>query len=495
MIINAHDWRNGHDIILLTSINPKCFVSHTRLSNEIMSRFRGVLVRTAALGRVGHRMLTIPASTTPPPPSVPQQVFDAGVGYWKRYVYVRMGAYGLISVAVAYTLYTESEAGVVSRMESKFTSSTVDKWAVRDEKAIIARTDLQAQLKALLRPDADFHTYAVVVGASGTGKSTAVRKAIRDLEGNKGVVYFMAPSVVAEFSLELSATLGYSHPLSIWNRFRAKLFGFQPQEPAAPSAAYEPLASWRVIRPLLLKTAEKYKAKHNRPPVLVLDAMDRVAKQDPQLFMRVQEFAKDCADEGNLLVVFVFSDGTALPLLNAQSAESRVLDPYEVGDVSDEDAVKYLTTQLKLPSDKAEALVKHVAGGRLALLNKVGQSPRTFEEIEQKMHTKTSAALLRVGLTATHPLFKKLLPRDGHVVGVKVDEAHRMIPEATAKELLRANILLQHTDETYTFHSRHVETFIRQKVDEEAARLEAERRAAEEAARLEAEKAKRWWPW
>jgi hypothetical protein len=43
--------------------------------------------------------------------------------------------------------------------------------------------------------------------------------------------------------------------------------------------------------------------------------MDLVAKKDAVFFSDLQDFAKACADNGNLRVVFIFSDGNALPLL------------------------------------------------------------------------------------------------------------------------------------------------------------------------------------
>ena len=74
---------------------------------------------------------------------------------------------------------------------------------------------------------------------------------------------------------------------------------------------------------LLRDAATAYTLRHGRAPTLVLDAMDLVAKKDPAFFSEVQDFAKACADGRILRVVFVFSDGDALPLLLSSSAESR----------------------------------------------------------------------------------------------------------------------------------------------------------------------------
>ncbi len=115
------------------------------------------------------------------------------------------------------------------------------------------------------------------------------------------------------------------------------------------------------------KTARAYKAKHQRPLVLVIDAADRVAQYDPKFFFVLQDFAKDCADKGILRVVFVSPEGVALPVLESSSAWSRALSPIEEGEISDEDAVKYLESEGVIHDDAVDA-VKNITGGRFSLL-------------------------------------------------------------------------------------------------------------------------------
>jgi len=61
-----------------------------------------------------------------------------------------------------------------------------------DAKTTVKRTALVAELKGFLRPQ-NMDTYGIVLGPHGSGKSTAIREALRS-SGPQGAVYFMAPT-------------------------------------------------------------------------------------------------------------------------------------------------------------------------------------------------------------------------------------------------------------------------------------------------------------
>ena len=127
---------------------------------------------------------------------------------------------------------------------------------------------------------------------------------------------------------------------------------------------------WASVSAALRDGAAAYHAKFGRPAVLVIDGADLIAKNDEKFFGKLQGFAKTCADERHLRVVFVFSDGVALPLLQKSSAYSRCAPPLEVGDVSDSVAVGYLV-QRDVPKDRATQAVRQLTGGRFYLLSMV----------------------------------------------------------------------------------------------------------------------------
>ena len=240
--------------------------------------------------------------------------------------------------------------------------------------------------------------------------------------------------------------------------------GETKEEANVPPLAAEPQATWSALEPCLVKAAARYRAKHSAPAALVLDGMDLVAKKDPGFFLEIQDFAKKCADAGILSVVLVFSDGRALPLLQSSSAISRADVIYEIGDVSDGDAVKWLTEEYNVEASRAAALVDSVAGGRFPLLRMCGRSTKSVDNLSNLLDSKTEARLLRVGVDSTAPLFRALVSSKI----VKEAVAHKLIPESKVQELLSLNILSAHPDGTYAFHDRHVMRFMERAVATDA---------------------------
>jgi len=198
----------------------------------------------------------------------------------------------------------------------------------------------------------------------------------------------------------------------------------------------------------------------------VLDAMDLVAKSDPAFFAQVQEFAKACADAGVLRVVFVFSDGSALPLLLSSSAKSRCGrdQVLEVGDISLEEAVAYIKGTFpasRYAQDEAQAweLVRTVTGGRFPLLQDYGQTLHSVAALRKVLDIETRAALRAAQVPTTHPLLVALLASPTH--SLPRDEAEGLMEATKVSALLRGELLATHPDGTYTFNTVHCRECIR----------------------------------
>ena len=152
--------------------------------------------------------------------------------------------------------------------------------AVDSSSATVPRPALEADLAALLRPQAS-KQYVLVVGESGTGKSTAVRSALRSLPWPSGAVYYSCPALASSsFSAGLASACGYFRPFDPLASFYEWWGGQVAQEGGSASDD----ARWGVLYTQLHVAAAAYHARHGRPAVLVLDAADYVAKLQPKFF-------------------------------------------------------------------------------------------------------------------------------------------------------------------------------------------------------------------
>ena len=410
-----------------------------------------------------------PVSSTAP--SARQQAVDLAKEVVRGRARIIAGGAVLAAVSAYYIWSTESEVGVVSDMRGVFEAGGVAGWGAgftNDKLASVARPDVEAGLASVLRPSSVVVKYAVIVGPSGTGKSTSVRKVVRALiaegEGGAGagVVYFTTRELLADFSQDLAKAVGYRTPIDFFDRIRRFVTGETKEQAAAPQQRYEPRATWSPLSRLLAASATMYKEKHGKAPTLVLDAMDLVAKKDSVFFSEVQDFAKACADGGIMRVVFVFSDGDALPLLLSSSAGSRCDKDqvYEVGDISDADAIKFVVSRYGKDKLHAKELVETITGGRFTLMQDYGKTDKPLDAIRKVLGNKTGDDLNDANVAPTHPFFNVLLASKS----IDTKKAHELLPKASAQALLRLNILAVHPNGTYTFNNHHVEAYVKKEL-------------------------------
>ena len=85
----------------------------------------------------------------------------------------------------------------------------------------------------------------------------------------------------------------------------------------------EPFSSSSLIEDDLVAAAATFEIKHYRTMLLVLDSVDILSKETSKFLDFLQDFANDWADRGNLRIVFITRDGSALPQLMSRSSWSR----------------------------------------------------------------------------------------------------------------------------------------------------------------------------
>eukprot|EP00386_Alphamonas_edax_P015918 GDKI01048650.1.p1 GENE.GDKI01048650.1~~GDKI01048650.1.p1 ORF type:complete len:586 (+),score=116.82 GDKI01048650.1:75-1760(+) len=341
----------------------------------------------------------------------------------------------------------------VRRVFEKGSASSV----LYDSDAWVDRDDLHKLLKTHLRPSST-DTYTVIVGEHGSGKSTAVCKACRDSsdDGPNGVVYFDVGSDEELFGPELLSLVGLNWHLEFFRQL-ARALGHKEDGSAKHTA-------WRILTKPLLSAADSFRTEYRRPMTLVLDNAQNIYKWDPVFFFKLQAFAKDAADKGSLVVVFVGSDYSVMRHMQSKSewTRAKVVEVHS-DDIPDKMAVKYLTKKFGWKSGAQAAaawyIVKRITGPHFALLNSVDPKTDTIAKaklVEEALHERTAIVLTDLKLDPRHKLFKCMSTAPG--MRLKLRQLRETgISQEQHAELVRLNILVEHTNASVTCAERYIQ--------------------------------------
>jgi hypothetical protein len=339
-----------------------------------------------------------------------------------------------------------------------------DKEFDKDAAASIKRPDVEKKLEELFYPTPSpaSASYVLIMGEHGTGKSTAVRRVIRDRRGVNGAIYVNVPTDLTKFGEVVSQAVGFPTDTVDTGDLLRRLNATTKKE-RKPDPSREPMAVWSVVSDCIVKEAAiTFKKKHGRPIALIIDSVELIAEKKPEFLADLQTFAKKMTDDGILRVVFVCSGGgSVLKQLDSENASSRSLDPFEVGDICDEDAIEFLTGNGVEKTQAAEA-VRDITGGRFALLQRYlgSWAAKGNEATRADLFKKTKNSLRLAGLDPRHPFFRALALQQR----VDDDPARDLLGmehQSILRTILEKNIVAAHPDLTYTFHSRYVDTFFK----------------------------------
>ncbi|CUS11267.1 unnamed protein product [Tuber aestivum] len=232
---------------------------------------------------------------------------------------------------------------------------------VEGGRVLAERKEIKEALTTLLQPASDHSQYGMVIGSQGTGKTTLVRQVAHN---HAGILYVnIQPSGVTEqeFAETVAKALHFFPRSRVWFNIVLSQLGIVTHD-------VEDKRKYLVqVFDEFTRQAKIYRQKTNRPPVLVLDNVNRLAAGNPGLLNILQDIAKDAADDGIFITVFVASEGQAPLQILGRSAQSRLGRVIVVKDLTKEEALRYLCHQHGKHRDIAEA-VYDFTGGRIAYL-------------------------------------------------------------------------------------------------------------------------------
>ena len=222
------------------------------------------------------------------------------------------------------------------------------------------------QAKATMEQAATLKHFGVVLGPSGTGKTTIVRRLCARYR--HGIIYH---EVFDPRSLkdDLAKAVGMvTEPKNLVDLLLPYVSHNYRQYHVLPDDNDKGLAGLGVSYVLdeIAKAGRRFKSRHGSTPVLILDGVDLIAKLNPDAFIVLVDRAKFLANEGTLRVVLVSSEGSVMPLIAKTSSISRRAPVVEVVDIADEEAEALLSAVV--PKDLAKGITTLVGGRFVHLL-------------------------------------------------------------------------------------------------------------------------------
>ncbi|RHZ48448.1 hypothetical protein Glove_551g12 [Diversispora epigaea] len=310
-------------------------------------------------------------------------------------------------------------------------------------------------------------SFYYLVCEHGTGKTTLAKIASR--EAGKGVIYINIPAdtgdtghkksdALEDFGVAFGEALNFTFEerIAFSKQFMKKMLGDVNEKSNQEK--------WKRAFDTFRRISAIYKAKHDKPPVIIYDNISRLILKYSEIFDFLQDNAKDNADDRKYIAVFVSSE--------VRSAWSRADKPViEIGDLSKEETMEYLIKKRGINSVEAEKLYDLV-GGRILDLKSVADKSligQSFENIKKivfnDIYDNFEKAKINPDQT-NHEMAKiiiRALLNSNNVFHVsKIRELTKVEPN----RLLENNVFAYHPgNKTVTFQSRSTECYIRENAD------------------------------
>ncbi|KAF0478847.1 hypothetical protein F8M41_023941 [Gigaspora margarita] len=272
----------------------------------------------------------------------------------------------------------------------------------------ISRPRISETLKKVFQPDVDHSYYHVICGEHGTGKTTLARMEAKNV--GRGVIYVDVPPNFEDLGRSFGKAINmfFLEDISIISLLVRKFF--------------------------------------------------------------LTDEAKRSADERTYVAVFVTSEGSVPHRMESRSSWSRAKKPVvEIGDLSEEESIKYLIEKRKIAEVNARKIYELV-GGRIVELKSVADdflSGQSFQVIKQAILNQTEKKFQSAQLLPGDKYYEigKNIIRDLlSSKELRFLEFRKFFSNGEGlNEVLKNNIFAYHpSNNTVTFQSQSVECYVRE---------------------------------
>ncbi|GBC19400.2 P-loop containing nucleoside triphosphate hydrolase protein [Rhizophagus irregularis DAOM 181602=DAOM 197198] len=232
------------------------------------------------------------------------------------------------------------------------------------------------RLKKILHPNRYHSCYHVICGEHGTGKTTLIRSA-----SGQGVIYVEIPADaedIENFGIAFGKSLNFAFEerISFMSQLTKKVLGDTHGKDERPK--------WKRALEAFKRASAVYKAKHNKPSVIIYDNIAKLANVNPKVLDTLQDDAKMNADHREYIAVFVSSEGNVPRRMESHSAKKPII---KIGDLDRNTSMEYLVKKRSIKEGDAKKLYDLVVG-RIVELKTVADdflAGQTFEVVKQSI--------------------------------------------------------------------------------------------------------------
>ncbi|CAG8469513.1 P-loop containing nucleoside triphosphate hydrolase protein [Gigaspora rosea] len=227
------------------------------------------------------------------------QVFTRLRERFTRVSFARFASFGIIGTATS--VYLIQEYNDLKTMQSFFNAKLPPV-----ETNIFKERKEMEQIKRILTPTLGKHNpnYYLIIGPHGCGKSTLVNFVAGTFK--KGIIHVEGSDDIDKFGENFAKDIG-------------KLFKYL-------GGPYTHKLLWRKVLSRFEEFATKVVKKHSIRPVLIIDDIAKIAKEDPKVVENLQNVAKTAADHRLFTVVFVASDANLIDnfMINNRNIDAQI---------------------------------------------------------------------------------------------------------------------------------------------------------------------------
>ncbi|CAG8599566.1 9590_t:CDS:2 [Diversispora eburnea] len=336
---------------------------------------------------------------------------------------------------------------------------TQPKLTVSDDE-YIPRPGIINLLKRIFQPSKNHSYYHVVCGEHGTGKTSLFRIVANEVE--QGVIYVDIPPNFNKLDDKFGKALNFSfeEDISITLKLKKRIFD--------KTETMQSYSKWEKAMDVFMRASEVYKAKHGKLPVIIYDNVSRLVHKNSEILDILQDEAKDNADNKKYIAVFDSSEGSVSRRMeyNMQFLVMYKKPIIEIGDLSKEESMKYLTKKCKINKVKAKKLYELV-GGHIVTLKSVTDdfiAGQSFENIKTIVFNNIYDNFKKAKINSDQTNYEmakiiiRALLNSNNVLHVSM---LRKLTKVEPNEFLENNVFAYHLrNKTVTFQSHSTECYI-----------------------------------